>query len=257
MSRRARLAWGGVGILAVLVLMQTAVMTGLVSAVSMPTAVDMLGAAANLVVSRTFLFALGDTLLASVQAFLLAAAVAVPVGVVLGANRRVERYASSLVEVMRPVPAVALLPIAILIFGTGAQMKILLAAYAALWPLLINAIGGVRDTDRTMIRTGRSFGWSRAEIMRRIQLPTALPFIGAGARQSVSVALTIVVTLELLAAQSGIGVVIRTYSAGGRVDYVFAGVLATALVGLGLHTLLARGERRLMRWAPQYRKVRQ
>lgn len=255
MSRVEKLAWGAVGIVGLLALMQVAVMTNLISSASMPTAIDMLVAFGNLVISKTFLIAVADTLFATVVAFSIAAVITVPLGVLLGTNRFAEKLASGLIAVMRPVPAIALLPVAILALGIGPQMKIALACYAALWPLLINTIQGVRDTDQMMVKAGRSFSWSRATIMRKIQLPASLPFIGSGARQSISVALVIVVTLELLGARSGIGAVIRSYSAAGRVDYVFAGVLATALLGLGLHVLLTRGEQRLMRWAPQYRKV--
>lgn len=255
MSRRERLLWGASGVTTLLLLMQVVVMTGVVSSASMPTAIDMLVSFGQLVVSRTFLLGVGDTLAATLVAFLLAALVTVPLGVLLGSSRLAERFTSGLIEVLRPVPAIALLPVAILSLGLGSEMKIALAGYAALWPLLINTIGGVRDTDQMMIKAGRSFTWSGATIMRRIQLPSALPFIGSGARQSVSVALVIVVTLELLGARGGIGAIIRSYSAASRIDFVFAGILATALLGLGLHVLLAEGEKRLMHWAPQYRKA--
>lgn len=238
-----------------LTVMQVAVMTGLVSSNAMPSAVAMLAAFGNLVVSSTFLLAVAQTLLATVLAFSLAAAIAIPLGVLLGASRWSERISSGLIEVLRPIPAIALMPVAILWLGIGIELKVALAGFAALWPLLINAIAGVRDTDAVMVRTGRSFTWSGAAIMLRIQLPAALPFIVSGARQSISVALVITVTLELLGARGGIGDVIRQYSAAGRIDYVFAGVLATGLLGMLLHVVLARVEASLMRWAPQYRKV--
>lgn len=255
MTPRERLGWGAVGIGTLLLAMQVAVMSGAVSANSMPTAVDMVVSFANLLVSRTFVVAVGLTLTATLLAFAVAAAVGIPVGVALGASRPLERFSSGLIETLRPVPAIALLPVAILGLGIGVELKVALAGLAALWPLLINAIAGVRDTDAVMVRTGRSFTWSRATIMRRIQLPAALPFIASGARQSISVALIIVVTLELLGARGGIGDVIRQYSAAGRVSYVFAGVLASGLLGLLLHAGLERLERRLMRWAPQHRRT--
>jgi ABC-type nitrate/sulfonate/bicarbonate transport system permease component len=254
-TARARVLFGLLGILLLLALMQLVVMTGLVSPSSMPTAVDMLVAFGNLIISSTFLVAVGTTLVATLLAFLLAALVGIPVGISLGTSRLAERLSSGLVEVLRPVPAIALMPVAILALGIGVELKVALAGLAALWPLLVNSVAGVRDTDATMVQAGRSFTWSAATIMRRIQLPSALPFIASGARQSISVALVIVVTLELLGASGGIGDIIRQYSAAGRVDYVFAGVLATGLLGLALHTVLARVERHLMRWAPQYRKA--
>jgi ABC-type nitrate/sulfonate/bicarbonate transport system permease component len=255
MTVRARFGYGALGVLALLTVMQLAVVLDLVSANSMPTATSMLGALANLAVSSTFLSAVGATLLATLAAFALAALVGIPLGILLGASRLAERLSSGLIEVLRPIPAIALLPVAILGLGIGFELKVALAGFAALWPLLINSVAGVRDTDAVMVRTGRSFTWSGLAIMRRIQLPAALPFIVSGARQSISVALVIVVTLELLGARGGIGDIVRQYSAAGRIDYVFAGVVATGLLGLALHAVLAQIERRLMSWAPQYRKV--
>lgn len=253
MRSRERLLWGVLGNVLLLALMQLTVTFGLVSEHSMPTAINMLIAFTNLIVSSTFLTALANTLAATVLAFALAVAIGVPLGIVLGTSRVAERWTSGLIEVLRPVPAIALLPVAILGLGIGIELKVTLAGFAALWPLLINAIGGVRDTDAAMVRAARSFTWSTATIMRRVHLPSALPFIVSGARQSISVALVIVVTLELLGARGGIGDVIRQYSTSGRVDYVFAGVLATGLLGMGLHVGLARFERAFMKWAPQYR----
>lgn len=255
LSFRARMLWGVVGILALLTIMQLVVATGLVSSRAMPTASDMLIAFANLVVSQTFIVALAATLLAASIAFLISSLIGIPLGVVLGTSPTAEKVASGLIETLRPIPAIALMPIAILSLGIGLEMKVALAALAALWPVLISTIAGVRDTDSMMVRAGRSFTWSNLTIMRKIQLPAALPFIISGARQSVSLALVIVVTLELLGAREGIGDVIRQYSAAGRVDYVFAGVLATGLLGLGLHAVLGAVERRLMHWTPQYRKA--
>lgn len=257
MSSRERLLWAVLGIVLLLALMQFAVTSGLVSEHSMPTAIDMLIAFADLIVSSTFLGALGNTLAATILAFALAAVIGVPLGIVLGTSRVAEHWTSGLIEVLRPVPAIALLPVAILGLGIGTELKVALAGFAALWPLLINAIGGVRDTDAAMVRAARSFTWSSATIMRRVHLPSALPFIVSGARQSISVALVIVVTLELLGARGGIGDIIRQYSASGRVNYVFAGVLATGLLGMALHAGLARFERTFMKWAPPYRKAPQ
>ncbi len=255
MSRTSSFGWGALGILLALTVMQVLVATGAVSGSAMPTALAMLMAFGNLIVSKTFVSALSDTMISTLLAFGIVAAAGIPMGIVLGASRPANRLMSGLVELLRPVPAIALLPVAILALGIGTEMKVSLASYAALWPMLISTMAGVRDTDQMMVRTGRSFTWSRATIMRRVQLPSALPFIGSGARQSISVALVIVVTLELLGARSGIGAVIREYSAAGRVDFVYAGILTTALLGLVLHLALARLERRLMRWAPQYRRT--
>jgi ABC-type nitrate/sulfonate/bicarbonate transport system permease component len=244
---------GVLGVVGVLTVMQLLVAGGAVSGSAMPTATDMIASVANLLVSRTFVLAVLDTIRSALIAFVVCMALAVPLGLLIGSNRHVEQATELTSQILRPIPAVAMLPIAILIFGIGTQMKVVLAAYAAFWPLLINTVQGVKATDKIMISAGKSFAWSPARIMWSIRLPYALPFIGTGMRLSVSLSLVISITAELLGAKSGIGQVVRAYSAAGRVDYVYAGIVISATLGLLLNVAVERLERRLMAWAPQYR----
>lgn len=253
-GRRDAVLLGAAGVAIVLVLMQLVVGVGWVSAQSMPTATAMLASCVNLLASRAFLLSVGDTLLCTVIAFLICAVLAVPLGLLIGSDRRIESATELTTQILRPIPAIALLPVAILVLGIGGSMKIFLAAYAAFWPLLINTVQGVKNASPTMLRAGRSFAWGSGRILWKIRLPSALPFIGTGARLSASVALVICITAELLGAQSGIGQVVRTYSSAGRVDYVYAGILIAACLGFAVNLVLEGLERRTMRWAPQYRR---
>lgn len=253
LNRRGRLAWGVTGVVIVLAVMQLGVASGVISADSVPTATAMLRRAVGLVTTQSFLSAVGDTLLATLAAFGLATAAGLLLGVAIGATEPLYRALNGLIDFMRPIPSVALLPIAVLIFGLGAEMKIVLATYAAFWPVLINTIYGVRDVDRVMVSTARSFAWGRTRVMRQVMLPASLPFVATGLRLATAVALVVVLTAELLAAEGGVGTVIRAYQAAGRVDYVYAGILIVALIGLLLSMLVGAGERRLLRWSPQHR----
>ena len=253
MTRRAHLAWGIVGIVVVLSAMQLAVGTGLVSEQSVPTASAMLVGVAKLAVSSGFLAALTDTLWSTMIAFVAAGLAGTVLGVVLGASDRLYRSVSGLIDMLRPIPSVALLPVAILLFGIGLEMKVLLATYAAFWPVLINTIYGVRDVDRVMVATARGFAWGRMRVMRQVMLPAALPFVATGLRVASAVALVVVLTAELLAAEHGVGTVIRAYQVAGRADFVYAGVVVVAVVGLVLNVIVSLGERRLVHWAPQNR----
>ena len=253
MTRQARLAWGMVGVLAVLVVMQLAVSTDLVSEQSVPTATAMLAGVGELVLSSGFLAALADTLWSTVIAFVAAGLAGTVLGVVIGASDRLYRSVSGLIDLLRPIPSVALLPVVILLFGIGVDMKVLLATYAAFWPVLVNTIYGVRDVDRVMVATARGFAWGRMQVMRKVMLPAALPFVATGLRVSSAVALVVVLTAELLAAENGVGTVIRAYQVAGRADFVYAGIVVVAVVGLVLNVVVSMGERRLVHWAPQHR----
>lgn len=159
----------------------------------------------------------------------------------------------STIELLRPIPSVALLPVAILLYGLGLEMKVLLAAYAGVWPILVNTMYGVAETDRLMLDTARSFRWSRLRILRRVTLRAASPSIATGLRVAAAVSLIVVLTSEILAANSGLGELIRGYQQAGRREFVYAGIAATGILGLLLNTGLSATERRLLRWSPEHR----
>ena len=133
---------------------------------------------------------------------------------------------SPLIEFMRPIPSVALIPLGILLWGQGFTMKVILVAYATAWPILYNTIYGVHDVDPIAVQTARAFGLKRGAILRHIDLPSAAPFIFTGIRISASIGLIVVVGCELLAsAESGIGsFILFVSSSGGQMDSVLAGV---------------------------------
>jgi ABC-type nitrate/sulfonate/bicarbonate transport system permease component len=254
LTRGARIGYGVIGVVAILAGMQVVVMTGLVPSRSVPLATTMLDRAGRLMVDPEFLIALVETVTATGIAFLLAGVTAIVLGIVIGASELLYRALSGVIDFLRPIPSVALLPVAILLFGLEAEMKIFLAVYAAFWPVLINTMYGVHDVDRVMLSTARGFAWSRPTVMRRVMLPSALPFIATGLRLSFALSLIVVIVAELLAARGGMGAVIRAYQEAGRADYVFAGVLLLGMVGLVLTSLVSAAEGRLVHWAPEQRQ---
>ena len=157
---------------------------------------------------------------------------------------------SPLVEFMRPIPSVALIPLGILLWGQGLSMKVILVAYATVWPILFNTIYGVRDVDPIAVQTARCFGLGSIAILRRISLPSAAPLIFTGIRISASIGLIVVVGSELLAsAQSGIGSYILFVSLnGGQMDSVIAGAAIAGIVGALINSVLEQIDRRLFAW---------
>jgi NitT/TauT family transport system permease protein len=254
LSIAARIAYGAIGVVGILALMQLVVASGLVSHRSMPLATEMLHRVGSLMGSGSFLDALGDTLVSTLYAFLLAGAAAAVLGVVIGSERRLDRAMSGLIDFQRPIPSVAWIPVAILLFGLGLQMKVALAAYAAFWPILINTMYGVRDVDPVMLSTGRSFAWGRLKVLRTIIVRASLPFMATGLRIGAAVSLVVVITAELLGAESGVGVEIRSYEAAGRTDFVYGGILVIAIVGLIMNLVLTMTERRVVSWSPEHRR---
>ena len=155
-------------------------------------------------------------------------------------------------EFLRPIPSVALIPLAILLFGQGLQLKTALIVYACTWPVLFNTIYGVQDVDPLAKDTARSFGFGRPAILARVTLPAATPFIATGVRVAAAIALILAISTELLAgAAGGIGTFILKESSGGEhADLVYAATAMTGVLGLVLNWALLTLERRALAWQP-------
>jgi NitT/TauT family transport system permease protein len=180
----------------------------------------------------------------------LAVLLAVPAGVLLGTFGFAYRLTRPIIELVRPVPGVAFLPLAILLFGHGIEMKAYLIAYAASWPVLYNTLYAVHDVDPIARDTGRSFGCGRWSVLLRITLPSAGPFIATGIRVSASIALVVGISAELLAGGEG-GIGVWTLQAGsgvGNADLVFAGSVFAAVLGYVINLAFETLEHRLFVW---------
>jgi NitT/TauT family transport system permease protein len=180
----------------------------------------------------------------------LATLISVPIGVLIGTSELAYKMSSPLVEFMRPIPSVALIPLGILLWGQGFSMKVILVAYAATWPILFNTVYGVHDVDPITVQTARCFGLKQSAILRRINLPSAAPFIFTGIRISAAIGLIVVIGAELLAsADSGIGSYILFVSSnGGQMDSVLAGAAIAGIIGAIINSVLGLVDRRFFGW---------
>jgi ABC-type nitrate/sulfonate/bicarbonate transport system permease component len=197
--------------------------------------------------------AIGDTLEGWALGLGIAAAVAIPVGMLLGSSRVAYRALRAVIEFLRPIPSVALIPLAVLVYGTGLESKVFLAVYASFWPILVQAIYGVQDVDPVAMDTARSFGFGRLERLRRVTLPSSLAYIATGLRISSSVALILVVTAELVIGAPGLGREINVARQGGATNVMYAIIIVTGLLGWLLNAGFVRIERRVLHWHPSQR----
>ncbi len=213
-----------------------------------PPPSGVLRALAELSVLREILRHLIETLGRFLSGYLIAAALAVGAGVILGYSRTAYSFFAAPIELCRPMPSVAIIPVAILTLGIGNAMMIAVTVYAAAWPILVNTIDGVRHIDRTLIDTGRTFGLGRWKILRRIALPAAAPHIATGLRVSLPIALILVTTAEMVVGASGLGFYILDEERSLRTTNMYAGVAAVALAGYSLNRLFVAVESRAMAW---------
>lgn len=238
------------GILVFFLILEFVTSLELVPSIYLPRASSVVRRMAELLHDPGFLRNVLATLSAWAVGLGLAIAISVPVGVLVGTSDLAYEMSSPLVEFMRPIPSVALIPLGILLWGQGFSMKIILVAYAATWPILFNTVYGVHDVDPIAVQTARCFGLGPAAILRRISLPSAAPFIFTGIRISASIALIVVVGAELLAsADSGIGSYILFVSSnGGQMDSVLAGAAIAGLIGAMINSVLVSIDQRFFAW---------
>jgi NitT/TauT family transport system permease protein len=222
----------------------------LVPPIYLPRASTVILRMAELMQDPAFLGHVVATLRAWAVGLAIAAVISIPLGVLIGTSDLAYRMVSPVIEFMRPIPSVALIPLGILLWGQGFSMKVILVAYATAWPILFNTVYGVHDVDPIAVETARCFGLKRGAILRRIKMPSAAPFIFTGLRISASIGLIVVVGTELLAsADRGIGSYILFVSAsGGHMDSVLAGAAIAGLIGALINTLLEWIDHRLFAW---------
>ncbi|WP_083751763.1 ABC transporter permease [Saccharothrix sp. ALI-22-I] len=191
------------------------------------------------------------TVLALLIAVGLSVGIAVPLGLVLGSVTSVRHATRAVVEFLRPIPSVALIPLAIVLLGIGPETKITLAVYAAIWPILFNTIYALDELDPLLVETARAFGSGRVRVLVSVALPSALPFVLTGIRLAATTSLVVLVSVELLAGGSGgIGqFIMEARSGAGRMDLVLAGTVVAGVIGYLVNEGLERAQRRWVGWS--------
>jgi NitT/TauT family transport system permease protein len=183
----------------------------------------------------------------------MAIAIGLAIGLLMGWYTRFQYALDPFVNFFYSTPRIVLIPLFILWFGIEMQPKIAVIFLGALFPIIINTMAGVRNTEAALLRVARSFGASDALIFRRVVLPGSVPFILTGFRLGIGHALTGVVVAELIAARHGVGQLIAIAGQTFQTPKMLAGVVLIACTGMVLTTVLQRIENRFQAWRPQIR----
>ena len=162
----------------------------------------------------------------------------------------VEIIIDPMVEILRPISAIAWIPLAILMFGIGGGVPVFLIFYAAIFPVYINTLAGIKQVDPRLVQAAEMLGASRRMIVTHVVMPAALPLILAGARLSLGVAWMAMVAAELTGADSGLGWRIFWYQEFFAMDKVMALILTIGILGYIFDTLLCWLQARITRWSP-------
>ncbi|MCX4855435.1 ABC transporter permease [Streptomyces canus] len=241
-------ALGAAGLAAFLALGEAVPRLGLVKEEYFPPTSRIASAFADELSDGAFWTALGDTL----TGWALGLAIAVSAGIVIGVIVSVVPYlreaTASTIEFLRPIPSVALIPLAVLLYGSELRSVLLLVVYASFWQVLIQTLYGVQDVDPVADETARSYGLGTWARIRHVLWPTALPYVMTGVRLAAAVALILAITGELVIGAPGLGARIAVAQNSQAVPEMYALIVVTGLLGLLINVGARTVERRALAW---------
>lgn len=252
---RRSLPWRGTGtVLAVFLAWELASRGGLLPAASLPAASEVLAAGAALLAQGPFWSAVWHTVSSAMAGLGIVVAVAVPLALAIGLSRVVRESTWLLVEFLKPIPPVAMIPLGLLLWGPSETMKLTLITFGALWPFLTQLVYGINQVDHVALDMARSYrlkGWLTTS---RVIVPTLLPFAATGLRVSASIAVVVSVVTELIGGAVGLGRDIMIAQSAGNLPSMYALILTTGVLGLVINAVFAAAERPLLFWHPSHRK---
>lgn len=183
-----------------------------------------------------------------VSGFAIGAGLALPLGLLMGASTRMYALFNPMMQVLRPIPPIAYIPLAILWFGLGNPPAIFLIAIGAFFPVLINTIAGVRHVDGIYIRAARNLGASQTTLFLRVMLPAAVPYILSGVRIGIGTSFIVVIVSEMIAVNNGLGFRILEAREYFWSDKIIAGMISIGMLGLAIDLAMNKLNNYLLRW---------
>jgi ABC-type nitrate/sulfonate/bicarbonate transport system permease component len=188
-----------------------------------------------------------------IYGWLLASLVGIALGAAIGTSKILREYLAPMLEFLRPLPASAIIPVAIAVLGLSDPMALAVIAFGSLWPVLLATIHGFSAVEPRLYEVGRALGLSRAAVIFKIALPSASPDILAGMRLGLTVALILSVVCEMLAGRDGLGNWILLSARSFRAPDLYAGVILLGVLGYVSSVAIAAIERRLLIWRDRAR----
>jgi len=224
--------------------------SGLITGRLLPSPIATLGSVVENLWSGGLLFDLGQTVLRTLEAFTIALALGLPLGIVIGSSRRVYRQIEFLIDFFRSTPATALFPLFMIIFGLGNLSKIAVAAFSALLIILFNVAYGVMNARPTRMLAARVMGASRLRLFRDVTIYESLPQTFVGIRTAVSLSLVVIIVAEMfIGSDNGLGKRIIDAQITFDMPQLYGTILLTGALGYGLNLFFLSLESHLIHWA--------
>jgi ABC-type nitrate/sulfonate/bicarbonate transport system permease component len=220
----------------------------------LPSFTSTIKALYNSLINGGFLYNIFLSIYHALMGLVISFLIMVPLGIYIGRNKFAYNLLSPLIEFLRPLPSSAIIPIAIIYLGIASEMKVFVIVFGSCWPILLNTINGVKSIEPMYLKTGKVLGFSKIEMFKNIILPASLPSIFTGLRISISIALILTITVEMIVGSKGIGYFIIDNERSFAFPQMFGGILALGIIGLLINKLFNYFEMKMIKWHYEYRK---
>ena len=211
----------------------------------LPSPIDVLNSAINIIQSGKLLQNTVDTLFKVFSGLILASIVAIPLGILLGWYQTLEDLASFVISILRPIPPVAWIPFSILWFGIGTLPAVFIIFMGCVFPILVYTLDGVKRTDKVLIESAQTLGANDWNVLKRVILPSTVPYIVSGLKVGVGIALMCTISAEMIGSSSGLGYMILTATNLFDTGTTVVGMLVIGLIGLILDYVFGLAQKRI------------
>jgi sulfonate transport system permease protein len=247
-KRIAGLVWYIALPVLIIAVWKAADIAGYIVSYTMPPPEDIVITAVEFYNDGTLLEHIKASFIRVIEGFGIALVLALFFGVIIGLNRRFERFTDSVLQIIKPIPPIAWIPLAILWFGIGEASKIYIIAIGAFFPILVNTVEGIKNIDSRYLELSLVYEAPRSRVIWRVILPGALPFIMVGVRLGLGMGWICVVAAELIAANSGIGYMLMDGRSLSRPDMVILGMIVIGIIGKLMDDILRFLSKKAIRW---------
>lgn len=248
------MAFSAVGITSAIIIWQV-LADAKVAGNALPPASTVFATLATVLGTGTFWSSLGATIGIAVLALAISAVAGVAIGLLVGSFETVRYATVAVLEFLKPVPPIVILPLAVLVLGPTTEMSLFLVVFGCLLPIVMQTVDGVQSTDPVARDTARSYGMGETEILARVVLPSATPYIGTAMRVAAPAALVVTVVAGLLGGGPGLGQSIYQAQAAGDYARLYGLVIVLGVLGLLFQGATRLAERRVLHWHESYREV--
>jgi sulfonate transport system permease protein len=226
------------GILVFLLAWEMLIVTGLARYQYLPAPSAIMAALLRLLRGAEVYAEIAHTVTAALLGWLIAVVIGIAAGTALGLSPRLARYSLASIEVLRPLPAVALVPVALLLFGFSIETELFVIVIPSIWPILINTMGGLAAVPQRLHDVALAFRLSPFDAVTRVLVPAAAPAVLVGCRLSMTIALVLAIVAEMIGNPHGVGYAVVREAQALQPDLMFAYVCITGLLGILLNAAL-------------------